>query len=682
MAQHQGFVRIATAVPRVHVGDPEANVRAMVELAKTAGNAGAQVLVFPELGITGYTCRDLFLQPELQRAAYAQLRTFVMRMDNEACRGMLAIVGLPLAVDGQLFNVAAVVVAGEARVLAYIPKVYLPGYKEFEENRWFAPADRLCSTVHADDGALIGADILIDVRTTAMRRFTLGVEICEDLWMPIPPSSHLANQGATVLLNCSASNAVVGKADYRRELVRGQSSRCIAAYAYVSCGPGESTADVSFDGHAFIAENGSLLAESPRFQRTGHLTVADVDVERLLRERTMTGSFGQSVASEQRAYRRVLADGITELNVRQSFRRSVDPFPFVPRDPATRDARCDEVFAIQVDGLTRRLEHLEAMTGKRQVSIGISGGLDSTLALLVVVRAFQALGWDLSGIHAYTFPGFGTTDRTKSNAYALCAALGVPLREVSIVEASLLTLRQLGHLHADEQPHRDCLTCQNAQARIRTLFLMTDGFVIGTGDLSESALGWCTYNGDHMSMYNVNAGVPKTLVRYVVGWVAERGLLGAAASTVLRDILATPISPELDPVAADGQMGHTTEEQIGPYDLHDFFLFHFLRNGYGPRKIVFLAECAFANIRWEDGPHRGELKYPSSVIRKWLLEFFRRFPKAQFKRDAAPDGVKVGSVALSQRGDWRMPSDVDMALWVHEAEALLAEAEHRDADTD
>ncbi|MBI4433650.1 NAD(+) synthase [Candidatus Uhrbacteria bacterium] len=681
MSRHHGFVRVGTAVPRVYVGDPEVNVRAMLECATQARNAGVQVLVFPELGITGYTCRDLFLQPHLQQAARTQLEWFAKSMDEPERRGMLAVVGVPLAVDGQLFNAAAVVAGG--RVVACIPKTYLPGYKEFEEYRWFAPAERLRSTeIRIGPWSVpIGTDILVDGKTADGAAFTCGIEICEDLWMPIPPSSHLANQGATLLVNCSASNAVVGKADYRRDLVRNQSARCISAYVYASCGPGESSADVVFDGHALIAENGSLLAESPRFQRAAHLTVADVDVERLLRERTMTGSFGQSVASESKAHRRMCVDSIASLDVTASFERNVDPFPFVPRDLATRDVRCEEVFAIQVDGLVQRLEHLEAMTGKRSVAIGISGGLDSTLALLVVVRAFQALAWDISGIHAYTFPGFGTTDRTKGNAYALCVALGISLREVSIVEASLLTLRQLGHLRVEEQPHRDCLACQNTQARIRTLFLMTDGFVIGTGDLSESALGWCTYNGDHMSMYSVNAGVPKTLVRYVVGWVAERGMLGGAASTVLRDILATPISPELDPIAADGQMGHTTEEKIGPYDLHDFFLFHFLRNGHGPRKIGFLADRAFGGIRWEDGPHCGMLRYPPLVIRKWLLEFSRRFPRAQFKRDAAPDGVKVGSVALSQRGDWRMPSDVEMALWIREVESMLAEVEQRQTDT-
>lgn len=477
--------------------------------------------------------------------------------------------------------------------------------------------------------------------------------------MPIPPSSHHALHGATVLVNPSASNALVGKADYRRELVGNQSARCIAAYVYTSCGVGESSSDVVFDGHAIIAENGGVLVESERFRREPQLVTTDVDVLRLVRERTMTGSFGQSVAEDARPYRTVAVEApyldLTPGKGR-SLLRTIDPHPFVPSDPATRDARSEEVFQIQTAGLVRRLIHLEKMTGKRQVAIGISGGLDSTLALLVTVRAFDELGWDRQGIIAYTMPGFGTTRRTRSNAEKLCRAFGVTLRRVSIKRAVLRHLKDIGH-----EPDLRCVVCQNAQARMRTLILMDSGFVIGTGDLTEIALGWCTYNGDHMSMYNVNAGVPKTLVRHVVAWAAERNLFGPVVSKILRDIVATPISPELREVRPGEEM-QKTEEEIGPLELHDFFLHAMIRHGFAPAKAYFHASIAFVG------------RYDDATIRRWLIEFYRRFCPAQFKRDAAPDGPKVGSVALSQRGDWRMPSDIEFTLWLAEAERIVVTA--------
>ncbi len=659
MRTDYGFARVAAIVPRVHVADPDQNAGEILEYGEMLDHGAVQLAVFPELGITGYTCGDLFDQDWLQEQALVALD----RLLNGTPYGIAYVVGMPLAIFGQRFNVAVVFANGKP--LAVIPKVHLPNYKEFYEGRWFRPASELRVTEVDILGhrVPIGTDVLIELapREENGRPFRVGVEICEDLWMPNPPSSHHALAGATILVNPSASPVAVAKADYRRALVTQQSARCVAGYVYAGAGPHESSSDVVFDGHALVAENGSLLQETKRFSFDPQHVIVDIDVERLERERRLTGSFSQGIAADRTAYRVVHAE-ITGIRADVALHRAVDPYPFVPADPTKRDERCEEVFAIQTTGLRRRLMHLEAATGNRRVTIGVSGGLDSTLAFLDTVHVFDDLGWDRSGIRAVTMPGFGTTERTRGNAHVLCDALGVPIEEISVVAASLITLRDTKHLGPDEEPHRNCMTCQNVQARERTKVLMTMGFVVGTGDLSEIALGWCTYNGDHMSMYHVNAGVPKTLVKYVVGWVAERGALGEAASAVLRDILATPISPELDPVDASGAMGHETEAIVGPYDLHDFFIFHFLRNGFGPAKIAFLADRAFVG------------KFSSAVIRKWLVEFYRRFPSAQFKRNAGPDGPKVGSVALSQRGDWRMPSDITMRSWRTEAERLLAES--------
>lgn len=649
-----GFVRVAVAIPRVHVGDPFRNIVEISELRNSAFKEGAQVIVFPELCLTGYTCRDLFLQPELQTAAIEALGTLI-NMDDPG--ETVTVIGLPLRVDDQLFNVAVVYQSG--KILAVIPKTFIPNYKEFEEGRWFRPATSLQSREITLCGQRvpIGTDIIIDVQNDSggVSDFRLGVEICEDLWMPIPPSSRQALAGATVLVNLSASNALVGKASYRRDLVVQQSARCIAAYLYVSAGTHESTADVVFDGHAMIAENGVPLGESQRYKRDKMLTIVDVDVQRLVRERTLTGSFGQAVGNESQPYRLVPAI-MSALDVaRGGLRREIDPHPFVPSDGAKRDERCEEIFSIQIAGLARRLEDVEAKTSKREVAIGLSGGLDSTLALLATVRMFDFLGWDRKDIHPFTLPGFGTTARTKGNAHRLAEIFGLEMREASIVKATKEILRAEGH-----NPRRgcQCIKCENAQARVRTAILMTHGFVIGTGDLSEAALGWCTFNGDHMSMYNVNAGIPKTLVRHVVGWVTERNFFGDDASAILRDIIATPISPELLPAGKGGKIVQRTEDIIGPYELHDFFLFHFLRNGAGPEKIFFLAERAFAG------------RYDKVAIYKWLKLFFKRFFFAQFKRDAVPNGPKVGSVALSPRGDWRMPSDIAGELWIERVNQL------------
>jgi NAD+ synthase (glutamine-hydrolysing) len=664
MRTDHGFVRVAACVPRVHVADPSRNVDELLSFSSKLDHGAVQLAVFPELSLTGYTCGDLFHQRWLQEDALAALNQF---LHGNMAYGVAYVIGMPLRVDDQLFNCAVVCEGG--RVLAVIPKSYLPNYKEFYEARWFAPADRLRSREIKLYGSVvpIGTDVLVELvhrgselvhqwpeeRTPRQSFCRVGIEICEDLWMPIPPTSSHALAGATILVNPSASPIAVAKADYRRQLISQQSARCIAGYVYAGAGPNESSSDVVFDGHAVIAENGTMLRESERFSFDPQCIIADVDVERLQRERAMTGSFGQGVAADRHEYRVVRA-GVTGIRVEVALERTVDPHPFVPSDPATRDERCEEVFAIQTAGLRRRLEHLDAATGKREVAIGISGGLDSTLALLVAARTFDALGWPRSGIHAYTMPGFGTTERTRGNAHKLCEALGVPLREASIVEIASSMLRAEGH-----EPCRRCLKCENAQARARTAVLMTHGFIIGTGDLSEIALGWCTYGGDHLAMYAVNAGVPKTLVRHVVGWVADRGSLGEAATAVLRDILATPISPELLPPDAKGEITQKTEDLVGPYELHDFFLFHLLRNGFAPSKIAFLAERAFKGA------------YDRATILKWLAEFGRRFFGAQFKRNASPDGPKVGSVALSQRGDWRMPSDINGRAWCAEVARLI-----------
>lgn len=650
MRHSYGFVRIAAAVPRVRVADPARNATELSRLAGEAAIHGVQLIVFPELCLTGYTCGDLFKQKSLLDAAEDALAEFVKTTYNLP---LISVVGMPLHLDGQRFNVAAVVNSGQ--IVAVIPKQYIPNYREFYELRWFSRADwtRREEVMISGTRVPFGNNLLVEAAGIPYFRF--AVEICEDLWEPTPPSSHQALAGARILVNLSASNAVVAKADYRRSLVQNQSARCVAAYLYTSCGVGESSGDLVFDGHAIVAENGITLAESERYARESQLVITDVDLEKLVHER-MDSSFGQAVSDEpEHAYRTVTAQKVRPMDAGANQRRMIDSHPFVPNDPVMRDTRCAEVWNLIVSGLATRLEHLERATGKREVSIGISGGLDSTLALLVTVKTFDLLAWDRRGIIAVTMPGFGTTDRTKGNAEKLCEALGVTLREIPIRDATLQHLRDIGH-EADLR----CTVCQNAQARNRTMILMNLGFVVGTGDLSEIALGWCTYNGDHMSMYNVNCGVPKTLVRYVVGWVSETGEVGARE--VLRDILATPISPELEPPDAEGKIAQKTEDIIGPYGLHDFFLFHMIRNGFVPRKIAFLAERAFAGI------------YGRAAILRWLREFYVRFFSAQFKRDAAPDGPKVGSVSLSQRGDWRMPADASGDLWIAEVDALIREA--------
>jgi NAD+ synthase (glutamine-hydrolysing) len=638
---HLGFVRVATATPVLEVANVPFNVAAIVQLCQQATAAQVQFLVFPELCVTGYTCGDLFFQQQLQQAAWQGLETLLAQTAKST---LLFVVGLPVSLDSQLFNCAAVCHRGQ--LLGIVPKSRIPGYKEFYEPRWFAPARRAHShqLFFQGNAVAFGSDLLF--QDTAIPDFLVGLEICEDLWMPIPPSSYMVLAGATIIGNLSASNELVGKADYRRPLVQQQSGRGMCVYLYAGCGVHESTTDVVFGGHSLIAENGSLLTESTLFNREATLLIADVDVERLRREREMTNSFGEAVSEEAKTYRRLNFTSVPLDLTTTTLRRRLDPHPFVPANDSERDQRCQIIFNIQTAGLAKRLTHLHGSIGLDRVVIGISGGLDSTLALLVTVNAFDLVNLPRTNILAVTMPGFGTTERTRQNAIQLCAALGVTLREICIAPSVTQHFADIGH-----DPNVHDLTYENAQARMRTLILMDLGFVIGTGDLSELALGWCTYNGDQMSMYGVNVGVPKTLVRHLVSWVAERRIDQPTAQQVLQDILATPISPELLPPDKVGQIAQKTEDILGAYEVLDFYIFHTLRHGYTPAKILQLAKLAFAT------------RYTPTQLTTWLQNFYQRFFAQQFKRSCLPDGPKVGSVSLSPRGDWRMPSDASAMIW-------------------
>lgn len=664
MLQH-GFVRVAAGLPRLRVADCGYNVERLLDLLDQAEQQAAQIVVFPELSITGYTCADLFHQTALQKAALEALDHLLD--ESERRFAGVFMVGLPWLVGDQLYNVAAICHKG--RLLGVVPKSYLPNYKEFYEARWFTAGTNL-ATAHVNwqghQQIPFGTDLLFGDEMHP--GVVIGVEICEDLWPPIPPSSFQALAGAKILVNLSASNEVIGKVSYRRQLVASQSGRCMAGYVYASNGVSESTTDVVFGGHGIIAENGAILAESPRFQRDAVLIVNDIDVERLQNDRQKTTSFSDSLPLLQgRTYRRVpilLQKGPLRLV------RLVDAHPFVPQGQEQLAERCAEIFHAQVAGLGKRLEHL----GKPAVAIGVSGGLDSTLALLVTCKTFDALAVPRSKIHALTMPGFGTTPRTRANALALMQHVGVGAREIDIRALCLDEMRALGHrpfgialdgltveslsakLHDVPVERRNDLNFENVQARMRTSLLMNSGFVVGTGDLSEYALGWCTYNGDHVSMYNPNISIPKTLVKFLVRWAAMNEFDGAARQTLL-DVAATTISPELLPAGKDGDAVQSTEDVIGPYELHDFFLFHFLRYGAPPEKILFLAEHA-----------TFDQSYAPEEIRRWLKVFIKRFFANQFKRSCLPDGPKVGTISISPRGDWRMPSDAEASLWLNWSE--------------
>jgi NAD+ synthase (glutamine-hydrolysing) len=642
-----GFLRVAAACPPVRIADPEGNAEATLDFVGRAGDSGAQVVVFPELGLTGYTCGDLFFSLTTLVAGAERALERVLR--ETAHRPTVLVVGLPVLQGGRLFNAAAVLQSG--RLLGVVPKTFLAGYKEYYEERWFSSArEARGGEVHlAGQAAPFGTDLLFQLPEDP--GLTLAVEICEDLWAPIPPSSRHAIAGATVLLNPSASNDLVGKAEYRRELVRQQSGRTLAAYVYANAGVHESTTDLVFGGHLLVAENGVLLAEGERFLRDGGIVVTDVDVERLRVERVRQTSFAEAVHGAGPAYRTV---PIAPVPTQQPHRllRTIDAHPFVPADPSTLDERCREVFSIQTAGLARRLEHV----GLKRVVLGLSGGLDSTLALLVCVRTFDLLGLPRAGILAVTMPGFGTTARTLDSARSLAAAAGAELREIDIRPACEQHIRDIGLPPEDRESH----TYQNLQARERTQVLMDlanmeAGIVVGTGDLSEIALGFATFAGDHIAMYAVNSSVPKTLIRRLVEWVAEHHASGDERG-VLLSVLETPVSPELVPPGKDGAISQKTEDLLGPYELHDFFLFCLLRWGAAPRKMLFLAEHAFAG------------RYDTAALRRSLLVFLQRFFAQQWKRSVMPDGPKVGSVSLSPRGDWRMPSDADSGAWLRELE--------------
>ncbi|MBL9132628.1 MAG: NAD(+) synthase [Verrucomicrobiaceae bacterium] len=632
--ESHGFIRVAAVSPELVLGHPAKNAAIIAKEAAKLAREGCRVIVFPELSLTGYSCGDLFHTQTLQRQANEGLATLAAAT---AKLDALIVTGLPLLVDGRLYNVAAVL--GEGTVLGFVPKTHLPNSAEFYERRWFSPAHTLMQRIIGFEdglGAPIGTDLLFQL--SDIPGCVIGVELCEDLWTVNPPSGHLALAGATIIVNPSASTELLGKAPYRRGLVAQQSARCLAAYVYAGAGAGESSTDVVYSGHSMIAENGTILGETERFSFETRAVAADIDIPHLLHERMQSTAF--------RDERPRLESEVVSLSFAPSaskdgsLRRPLTPHPFVPHAKVDRNAVCEEIFAIQSTALARRLRQTQSKTAV----LGLSGGLDSTLALLVMLEAVKRAKLPRCEILTVTMPGFGTTKRTRGNAEKLAEALGVTLRTISIDAAVRQHFKDIGH---DEATHD--ATYENSQARERTQILMdlankTGGIVVGTGDLSEAALGWCTFNGDHMSMYHVNAGVPKTLVRYLIEWCAE-GPFAAKAGEILRDIADTPITPELLPLNDDKTLKQKTEDSIGPYELHDFFLYHFVRHGSSGAKIQWLAEKAF------EGRHKP------AVIAKWLAVFFKRFAQNQFKRSSVPDGPKVGTVALSPRGDWRMPSD-------------------------
>ncbi|WP_418893418.1 NAD(+) synthase [Limibacterium fermenti] len=637
---NHGFIRVAAASPKVRVADCDYNVYEMKSVIGDAVAEGVQVLCLPELGITGYTCGDLFLQTALQNKAIDSLFELVAFLKDKP--SLIVIAGMPLACRGALYNVA-VVLSAEG-ILGVVPKRYIPNNREFYEKRWFISGDLL-----RDTAVEIGDDLypVASASTIFQTPFgCFGVEICEDLWRPIPPSLQLSVEGAHIIFNLSASNELVGKNAYRRSLVSQQSARCCGGYVYASNGCGESTTDTVFSGACFIAENGSMLAESNRFSFENEMIIADIDVSMLEHERMVDNNFTIPARGAEDIYA-----CIDRVSVEKMY-RSVEPHPFIPSSE-TADENLGDVFRIQSHGLAKRLKHI----GTDKAVIGISGGLDSTLALLVAVNTFDLLKIPRTGICGITMPGFGTTGRTYSNALSLMRSLGVTVKEISIVESITQHFKDIGH-DIDDQS----VTYENAQARERMQILMDyankiGGIVVGTGNLSELALGWTTYNGDHMSMYGVNSGVPKTLVATLVRWIADTQMEDAV-KPVLQDVLDTPFSPELLPPGKDGLIGQRTESVVGPYELHDFFLYRMLRFGDSPSRICLFAQMAFHET------------YSFEEIRKWLRIFYRRFFAQQFKRSCLPDAPKVGSVSLSPRTDWRMPSDAAADLWLDELERV------------
>ena len=666
--QDYGLFRVATAIPTVKVADVEYNLKQHIQLLREAHSEGVQLLVFPELSLTGYTCADLFHHRPLLDATVQAIMHLA-----EAARGidMAVIVGAPLTYCNRLYNCA--VLLGDGQVIGIVPKIYLPNYNEFYESRWFAPGTEIKPGSRISLGELggtsynninFGPNYLFDFEGV-----TVGIEICEDLWVPMPPSSRMALAGANVIVNLSCSDEVLGKHAYLRRMVEAQSGRLVCAYVYASAGFGESSTDLVFAGKGMIAENGSIIAESERFKLEPSLKIADVDIEKLMVLRRTQTTFTQMIQQPDETtfyseFRRIMEPtqngyatiGLTKLTTpdfEKKLYRTIAPTPFVPAEGDDMEARCSEIFNIQVQGLVTRLSHINCRTAV----IGISGGLDSTLALLVTVRAFDQLGWDRKRIIGITMPGFGTSGRTYNNSIGLMESLGITSQEISIKDS---VNQHFKDLDVDSSVHD--VTYENCQARERTQILMdmsnkTGGIVIGTGDLSELALGWCTYNGDHMSMYAVNVSIPKTLVKYLVKWVALSSV-DQRSKEILLDIFDTPISPELIPTDEQGNIAQKTEDLVGPYELHDFFLYHSFRFGASQSKIFFLARKAFDGV------------YDNATILKWLRTFFRRFFQQQFKRSCLPDGPKVGTVSISPRGDWRMPSDACASLWLKECDEI------------
>ena len=643
-----GFIKVAAAIPSVKVADCSYNVQQIESLIAMAEGKGVEVIVCPELCITGYTCQDLFKQTLLLEQAETSV---LMLLDFTRKLDIISIVGVPVVVGDLLLNCAAVIQKGD--LLGLVPKTYLPNYSEFYEKRWFASSQDL----QPSEIRFAGNKIVVTPQPTLFRTCDgamFGVEICEDVWAPVPPSCNLALSGADIIFNLSASDELIGKHDYLKGLLAQQSARMISGYVYSGCGFGESTQDVVYGGNAIAYENGQLLAESERFALDSQLIITQIDVEKIRNERRTNSTY----INAQRGHDSRIVNAHTVMPRDFELIRDVDPHPFIPKTD-DMEKSCDEIFSIQVAGLAKRLVH----TGCKTVVVGISGGLDSTLALLVCVRTFDKLQLSRKGIVGVTMPGFGTTDRTYNNAVNLMKSLGITLREISIADAVKQHFNDIGH---DINVHD--VTYENSQARERTQILMDlsnqlGALVIGTGDLSELALGWATYNGDHMSMYGVNAGVPKTLIKYLVKFVAMSEDSDETRS-ILLDIIDTPISPELIPADEAGNITQKTEDLVGPYELHDFFLYHIIRFGYRPSKIFMLARKAF------DGSNPEAPFYDDETIKKWLTIFLRRFFNQQFKRSCLPDGPKVGSVSLSPRGDWRMPSDASSALWLKECEQI------------
>jgi len=645
---HNGFFRAASCSPAVSVAGVDANIDNILDLLHQVKDKAADLVVFPEMSITAYTCADLFHNSTLLASAQRGLKRLIDECPPEL---PLVFTGMPVAVNGLLYNCAVAFRHGQ--VLGVVPKTYLPTYNEFYERRWFAPASTATTdSVEIIPGQTVPFGTHIMFETSGVK---IGAELCEDLWVPVPPSCHLSLAGADIMVNLSASDDVIGKYSYLLSLVKQQSARCLCGYVYASAGFGESSTDLVFDGKNIICENGRMLAIGNRYDRGNKYVMADIDIEALRRDRIHLSTYADCRSLNRSNYIIIKTSGLPHTATTELF-RDVDPKPFVPSDKEHLAERCEEIIHIQQTGLAKRL----VATSCKCLVVGISGGLDSTLALLVAVRAFRSLRLDTKGIIGITMPGFGTTGRTHSNALTLMDALGVTSREISINDTVNQHFHDIGH-----DPSVHDVTYENSQARERTQILMdvanqAGGMVLGTGDLSELALGWATYNGDHMSMYGVNAGVPKTLVRHLVQYFADEMADGDGRRALI-DIIGTPISPELIPADAQGNITQKTEDLVGPYELHDFFLYYMLRYGFSPRRIYLLARKAF-NGSFDDG-----------TIKKWLRTFFRRFFNQQFKRSCLPDGPKVGSVTLSPRGDWRMPSDATARLWLDECDNLTPE---------